>query len=147
MKRLRFSVLATAAALVVSGTTLAAAQGGDADKPSTSSQSSTSGTSRTSSASSASGSHVSDRATRATLGRYWGDDVFVQPGQYGTASVSCPAGMMSTGGGGAEGNASQSGGEPFVLASYGGPDSWTVGVKNTDTVVRPIIAFVVCITP
>ncbi|WP_031524098.1 hypothetical protein [Streptomyces sp. NRRL F-5123] len=37
--------------------------------------------------------------------------------------------------------------EPFVLASYGGSGGWTVGVKNTDTVVRPIIAFVVRITP
>ncbi|MFC9931581.1 hypothetical protein [Streptomyces sp. NPDC127190] len=129
MKRLGFSVLATAAALVVGGATLATAQGGDADKPGTS------------------GSHVSGRAKQATVGRYWGDDVIVQPGKYGTASASCPAGMVSTGGGGSEGNASQSGGEPFMLASYGGPNGWTVGVKNTDTVARPIIAFVVCITP
>lgn len=126
MKRLGIPVLATAAALVVGGATLAAAQGGDTGS---------------------NGSHASDRTTRATVGRYWGDDVLVQPGQYGVASVSCPAGMVSTGGGGSEGNASQSGGEPFVLASYGGSGGWTVSVKNTDTAVRPIIAFVVCITP
>lgn len=123
MKRLGTSVMVAATVLAASGATLAAAQDSDT------------------------GRQRQDRATRASVGRYWGDDVAVGPGQYGTASASCPAGMVSTGGGGAEGGASQNGGDPFVVASYGGPGNWLVGVKNTDSVTRFIDAFVVCITP
>ncbi|WP_146088231.1 hypothetical protein [Actinacidiphila yanglinensis] len=94
-----------------------------------------------------SGKQRSARAARASVGRYWGTDIPVGPGQYATASVSCPAGMVSTGGGGAIGGGSQNGGDPFFTGSYGGPDNWNIGVKNTDSVTRTVNAFVVCITP
>ncbi|MFE2103052.1 MULTISPECIES: hypothetical protein [unclassified Streptomyces] len=123
MKRLAISVLVTAAVLAASGATLAAARDGDGGK------------------------HGTARAARASVGRYWGTDVEVPPGQYRTASVSCPAGMVSTGGGGAIGGASQNGGDPFFTGSYGGSGGWVIGVKNTDSVTRFVNAFVVCITP
>jgi hypothetical protein len=124
MQRLRMTVLAAAAVLAASGATIAAAQDSDTGQPG-----------------------GQGRTTRATVGKYWGEDIKVGAGQYGLASVSCPAGMVSTGGGGSEGGASANGGDPFVIASYGGPSNWFVGVKNTDSVTRDVNAFVVCMTP
>jgi len=122
MKRLGIPVLVAATVLAVGGATLAAAQDSDSGKQQV-------------------------RAPRASVGRYWGEDVKVGPGQYAVASVNCPAGMVSTGGGGAIGGASENGGDPFITGSYGGPGNWTIGVKNTDSVTRSVDAFVVCITP
>ncbi|MEC3997889.1 hypothetical protein VSR01_32130 [Actinacidiphila sp. DG2A-62] len=122
MKRSRMSVLVAVAVLATSGATLAVAQDDDA------------------------GGHGATRAPRASVGRYWGTDVSVGPGRYGTASASCPAGMVSTGGGGAIGGGAQSG-DPYFIGSYGGSDGWVVGVKNTDSVTRSVTAFVVCMTP
>ena len=61
--------------------------------------------------------------------------------------MNCPAGMASTGGGGAIGGASDNGGDPFITGSCGDPGNWSIGVQNTDSVTRSVDAFVVCITP
>ncbi|MEU5402091.1 hypothetical protein ABZ348_22665 [Streptomyces sp. NPDC005963] len=74
--------------------------------------------------------------------RLFGDAVVLEPGQSGSAHVSCPTGQVPSGGGVSNGNT-------FVHLTDGfatGP-LWVARAKNTDRAApHPLRAFVICTT-
>ncbi|MFJ8232827.1 hypothetical protein ACIQ9E_23240 [Streptomyces sp. NPDC094448] len=128
MKRIRVPAL-TAAALLTAGAGVAVAQSAGSGAP-------------------PHGDRAASKAA-APFQRTFGDLVTVPAGQIGNATVTCPAGTVSTGGGGVNIGlvAGADTGRSFVIASFGGTTGWQVTVRNTNTVQEGIRAFVVCTTP
>ncbi|QDY75146.1 hypothetical protein [Streptomyces qinzhouensis] len=128
MRRIKVAAL-TAAALLTAGAGVAVARNADSGAP-------------------VQGDRAVSKAA-APFQRTFGDLVTVAAGQIGNATVSCPAGTVSTGGGGVNVGlvAGADTGRSFIIASFGGTTGWQVTVRNTNTVQEGIRAFVVCTTP
>ncbi|GII94407.1 hypothetical protein [Sinosporangium siamense] len=78
-------------------------------------------------------------ALRAPHPIFFGTFVTVPPNQNLTASVSCPAGQVPTGGGG-----TTSAFRIFFTDSFASGNTWSIRGTNTNTVNESIRAFVVC---
>ncbi|WP_283135906.1 hypothetical protein [Rhizohabitans arisaemae] len=74
--------------------------------------------------------------------QFFGAFVVVPPGQNRVATVSCPAGQVPSGGGGAT-----SGIRIFFTDSFASGNGWVIRGTNTNTANESIRAFVVCTTP
>ena len=117
-----------AAGVLVSGATTATADDGPADKPGIATLE----------------KQTPDTATSvlAAHSQFFGPFVAVPAGSNLTASVTCPAGQVPTGGGGAT-----SAFKIFFTDSFASGSSWFVRGTNTNTVPESIRAFAVCTTP
>ncbi|MBV2152290.1 hypothetical protein [Kitasatospora sp. SUK 42] len=88
---------------------------------------------------------VADAPTpKAAYDQQFSPPITLQPGQSGTASVTCPSGEVPTGGGGRSG-----GDSVFLLASTThGDNNWIVTGVNTSSITsQTLAAFVVCTAP
>ncbi|MFS8197757.1 hypothetical protein ACLVWQ_03625 [Streptomyces sp. CWNU-52B] len=86
---------------------------------------------------------AAEAAPQAAHNQYFGPFVTVQPGQNGLATVSCPSGLVPTGGGGAS-----SAYRIFFTDSFvSNGNTWVVRGTNTGTTAESIQAFVICTKP
>jgi hypothetical protein len=85
---------------------------------------------------------VAEVAPLAAHNQYWSSPVTLAPGASGSASVSCPAGEVPTGGG-----AGTSAFDIYLLDTRPAGGSWLVYGKNTGTYDQSLTAYVICTVP
>jgi hypothetical protein len=81
-------------------------------------------------------------APLAAFNQYTSAPVSIAPGTSSSASVSCPAGQVPSGGG-----AGTSAFDVYLLDTRPAGSGWLVFGRNTGTTTQSITAYVVCTTP